>query len=127
MYYAPAGSMSYSSIDKPAKAAKLIQNIEKVTNRKRYYPLSFDIKQPSTFKENTGEYLTRFNSQDQKIEIGYYETQNINWTNSINVTIYARRVDLKGDCSRFKLYVKSYPYLGDKWVKANEVELVVQL
>ena len=122
MYYAPAGSMSYSTINKTLpKAAKLIQKILKKHKTEKGIIHSHSYKTTEYIKENTGEYSDRILTHTSKNRDRVLRKHK----NSTNPTVLMspsmqEGVDLKGDCSRFQVICKiPYPYLGDKWVKAR--------
>jgi ATP-dependent DNA helicase DinG len=122
MYYAPAGSMSYSSINETLpKAAKLIQRILKKHKTEKGIIHSHSYKTTEYIKENTGEYSGRILTHTSKNRDRILSKHKRSTKPTVLMSPSMQEgVDLKGDCSRFQVICKiPYPYLGDKWVKAR--------
>ena len=122
MVYAPAGSMSYSSIDKTLpKAAKLIQRVLKKHKTEKGIIHSHSYKTTEYIKENTGEYSERILTHTSKNRDRILRKHKTSTRPTVLMSPSMQEgVDLKGDCSRFQVICKiPYPYLGDKWVKAR--------
>ena len=122
MYYAPAGSMSYSSINETLpKAAKLIQKILKKHKTEKGIIHSHSYKTTEYIKENTGEYSTRILTHTSKNRDRILRKHKTSTRPTVLMSPSMQEgVDLKGACSRFQVICKiPYPYLGDKWVKAR--------
>ena len=122
MYYAPAGSMSYSSINTTLpKAAKLIQRILKKHKTEKGIIHSHSYKTTEYIKKNTGEYSERILTHTSKNRDRILRKHKKSTKPSVLMSPSMQEgVDLKGDCSRFQVICKiPYPYLGDKWVKAR--------
>ena len=122
MVYAPAGSMSYSSINETLpKIAKLIQRILKKHKTEKGIIHSHSYKTTEYIKKNTGEYSERILTHTSKNRDRILRKHKISTKPSVLMSPSMQEgVDLKGDCSRFQVICKiPYPYLGDKWVKAR--------
>lgn len=122
MVYAPAGSMSYSSINKTLpKVAKLIQRILKKHKTDKGIIHSHSYKTTEYIKKNTGEYSERILTHTSKNRDRILRKHKTSTKPSVLMSPSMQEgVDLKGDCSRFQVICKiPYPYLGDKWVKAR--------
>lgn len=122
MYYTPAGSMSYSSINETLpKAAKLIQRILKKHKTEKGIIHSHSYKTTEYIKENTGEYSARILTHTSKNRDRILLKHKTSTRPTVLMSPSMQEgVDLKGNCSRFQVICKiPYPYLGDKWVKAR--------
>ena len=120
--YAPAGSMSYSSINKTLpKVAKLIQRILKKHKTEKGIIHSHSYKTTEYIKKNTGEYSERILTHTSKNRDRILrQHKSSTKPTALMSPSMQEGVDLKGDCSRFQVICKiPYPYLGDKWVKAR--------
>ena len=104
MVYAPAGSMSYSSIDKTLpKAAKLIQRILKKHKTEKGIIHSHSYKTTEYIKENTGEYSVRILTHTSKNRDRILRKHKTSTRPTVLMSPSMQEgVDLKGDCSRFQ-------------------------
>jgi Rad3-related DNA helicase len=122
MYYAPAGSMSYSTINETLpKAAKLIQRILKKHKSEKGIIHSHSYKTTEYIKENTGAYSDRILTHTSKNRDAILRRHKKSSKPTVLMSPSMQEgIDLKGNCSRFQVICKiPYPYLGDKWVKAR--------
>jgi Rad3-related DNA helicase len=123
MYYAPAGSMSYNSINKTLpNIVKLIQRIFKKHKNDKGIIHSHSYKTTEYIKDNiVAEHEKRILTHNSKNRDKILQKHKTSDKPTVLMSPSMQEgVDLKGECSRFQVICKiPYPYLGDKWVKAR--------